>query len=103
MIMLDQDPNYNEDEVSQLVFPTMADKKTWYSIACKNLRTSHDAMLSGPGMEELQDAIFEVYSRAVESPLEVELSVYDSVKTTRKHIGKEMFSYRQRMDNWYHE
>ena len=101
MIMLDQDPNYNKEEVTQLVFPTMADKKTWYSIACRNLRTSHDAMLAGPDVEELENAIFRIYSTAVESPLEVELSVKDSTKDTKKNIALEMMRYRNRMDEWY--
>jgi len=82
MIMLDQDPNYNKDEVTQLVFPTMADKKTWYSIACRNLRTSHDTMLAGPDAEELENAIFAVYSRSVESPMDVELSIYEDPRAS---------------------
>jgi len=72
----------------------MADKKTWYSIACRNLRTSHDTMLAGPDIEELDDAIFRVYSRAVESPLDVELSVYDTLRNTTKNAKLEMMRYR---------
>jgi len=101
MIMLDQDPDYNKDEVSQLVFPTMADKKTWYSIACRNLRTSHDAMLVGPEIEELDNAIFRVYSTAVESPLELDILIGDSFKRTDKNAKMEMLRYRQRMEDWY--
>lgn len=35
-------------ELDHVIFPTMADKKTWQSLSSSNIKLSHDLILSGP-------------------------------------------------------
>jgi hypothetical protein len=53
-------------ERDQIVLPTMADKKTWYSISHRNLKLCHDAILFTPYRDVLNPVIFDAY--AIEHP-----------------------------------
>ena len=46
-----------------IIFPTMADKKTWFSIFCKNLTLSHMPMLIFPDYDKQNEAIYSEYSK----------------------------------------
>lgn len=50
-------------ESDQLVFPTMADKKTWYSLTLGNSKLSHDTILCGPIDKDLNARIYEAYEK----------------------------------------
>lgn len=60
-------------EKDQIILPTMADKKTWYSISHKNLKLVHDAILVMPYKDILNERIYEEYSKEHERPAEGEL------------------------------
>lgn len=55
-------------EQNQLVLPTMADKKTWYSISHKNLKLCHDAMLVMPYKDTLEKHIYQQYEKENPKP-----------------------------------
>lgn len=65
-------------EDDQIILPTMADKKTWYSISHKNLKLCHDAMLVMPYEDVINDYIFKYYEEQVPSPENKE--GYDFIK-----------------------
>jgi len=57
-------------ERDQIVLPTMADKKTWYSISHRNLRLSHDAILFTPYKDVLNQIIYNEYAKEHSRPEE---------------------------------
>ena len=61
MIILDQDPEFSDLEQTNLISPTMADKKGWNTIRSGLLRTSHDAMIANFQQEDLDEAIQYAY------------------------------------------
>lgn len=61
MIILDQDPEFSDLEQTNLISPTMADKKGWNTIRSGLLRTSHDAMIANFQKEDLDEAIQYAY------------------------------------------
>lgn len=50
-------------EKDQLVFPTMADKMTWFSISSSAIKLSHDAMLVSIPYPTLTNYIYEEYEK----------------------------------------
>ena len=65
-------------EDDQIILPTMADKKTWYSISHKNLKLCHDAMLVMPYKDIMEDYIFKYYKE--EHPMPEDPESYDFIK-----------------------
>ena len=55
-------------EKDQIILPTMADKKTWYSLSHKNLHLVHDAILVMPYKDVLTARIYEEYEKDHEMP-----------------------------------
>jgi hypothetical protein len=49
-------------ENDHLILPTMADKKTWYSITSPNLKLRHDVVISEIPNKLIRDAAVKVYS-----------------------------------------
>jgi len=75
-------------ERDQIVLPTMADKKTWYSISHKSLKLCHDAILFTPYRTVLNPVIYDAYAKEHSKPDgEKELSdwQYDA-RTWYKHL-----------------
>ena len=50
-------------ENDHLILPTMADKKTWYSITSPNLKLRHDVVISEIPNKLIRDAAVKVYSQ----------------------------------------
>ena len=48
-------------ENDQIIFPTMADKKTWNSLSSDNITLTHDVMVVRPLEKDLRKHIFEEY------------------------------------------
>ena len=65
-------------EDDQIILPTMADKKTWYSISHKNLKLCHDAMLVMPYKDIMEDYIFKYYKE--EHPMPEDPESYEFTK-----------------------
>lgn len=63
-------------ESDQLIFPTMADKKTWNTLSSSKLKLSHDVMIISPLAKDMKTRIQNVYSE--EHP-------YDDKKYTSKY------------------
>lgn len=57
-------------ERDQIVLPTMADKKTWYSISHKNLKLVHDAILFTPYKDVLNPIIYSQYAKEHTAPVD---------------------------------
>ena len=58
-------------ENDQLVLPTMADKKTWYSIQGGGITLSHDLLAQKPSAVEIKQAVYQLYDAFVaQSPTE---------------------------------
>jgi len=53
-------------EDDQIILPTMADKKTWYSLSHKDMKLVHDAMLVMPYEDTLMEYVYKAYE--VEHP-----------------------------------
>lgn len=49
-------------ELDQIIFPTMADKKTWYSLSSSNIKLVRDIVLDRTPWKFVEDAIYEAYS-----------------------------------------
>lgn len=62
-------------EDNQMILPTMADKKTWYSLSHRDLKLVHDAMLVMPYNTFVQPYIYEEYEK--QNPKPTTDSVYD--------------------------
>uniref|UniRef100_A0AAU8B9Z2 Capsid protein n=1 Tax=Dulem virus 42 TaxID=3145760 RepID=A0AAU8B9Z2_9CAUD len=52
-------------ENDQIVFPTMADKKTWYSISSSNINLIHDLVIDTVPMNFIYEASYNYYSANV--------------------------------------
>lgn len=65
-------------EDDQIILPTMADKKTWFSISHKNLKLCHDAMLVLPYKDTLDTFIQKYYEK--EQPRPEDPESYDFIK-----------------------
>lgn len=55
-------------EHDMLIFPTMADKKTWYAIRNNQLKLSHDLLVYGPSYDILIESIYEAYQQITPQP-----------------------------------
>jgi hypothetical protein len=49
-------------ESDQLIFPTMADKKSWNTLSSSNLKLSHDVMVISPLAKDIKTHILNAYS-----------------------------------------
>lgn len=63
-------------ENDQIIFPTMADKKTWNSLSSSNITLTHDTMLIGPLQRDIKKHILEEYQV---------INPYDPEKYTSKY------------------
>lgn len=73
-------------EMDHIIFPTMADKKTWQSLSSSNIKLTHDLLLVSPRKsDEIQFAV-EEYEKIEE---------YDPSKY------KSQYSYRTKAYKWY--
>ena len=48
-------------EDDQIIFPTMADKKTWNSLSSKNIKLTHDTMIISPLNRDINKYIYQEY------------------------------------------
>lgn len=49
-------------EDDQIIFPTMADKKTWNSLSSENIKLTHDTMLISPLDRDIKKYIYQEYT-----------------------------------------
>lgn len=71
-------------EKDQIILPTMADKKTWYSLSHKNLHLVHDPILVMPYKDVLTARIYEEYEKDHEMPEDYQNR------------------WKSQAENWYH-
>ena len=73
-------------EMDHIVFPTMADKKTWQSLSSSNIKLSHELLLASPRKRDEMPFVLEAYK---------EVEEYDQSKY------KDEYSYRRKAYDWY--
>ena len=73
-------------EDDQIIFPTMADKKTWNSISSENIKLTHDTLIISPLERDIKKYIYQEYAL---------ITPYDKDKYTSK--GSWEFEARK----WY--
>ena len=59
-------------EDDQIILPTMADKKTWYSLSHKDMKLVHDAMLVMPYQDTLMEYVYKAYEAEHPKPTDSE-------------------------------
>lgn len=52
-------------ELDQIIFPTMADKKTWYSLSCSNMKLVRDIVIDKTPTKFIENSIYEFYEQKV--------------------------------------
>lgn len=62
-------------EKDQIVLPTMADKKTWYSISHKDLNLCHDAIMVNPHQNTRNEVIYDEYQKDHPKPETEDLQI----------------------------
>lgn len=82
-----------------IIFPTMADKKTWFSIFCKNLKLSHMAMLIFPDYDKQNDAIYSEYSKI--NPFTKENPKWNGLERKWRRDAREWFNSLDDQDPIY--
>lgn len=75
-------------ELDQIIFPTMADKKTWYSLSSSNIKLIRDIVLDKTPQRFIEDAVYEFYSSIVEE--------YDETSNNSKS------QWRKKARAWYY-
>nr|DAS39568.1 MAG TPA: hypothetical protein [Caudoviricetes sp.] len=68
-------------ELDNIILPTMADKKTWYSFKSPNLKLCHDTILCGPVRSIINKYIYEEFGK--EHPIEDGENKYQWKKKAR--------------------
>lgn len=63
-------------EDDQIIFPTMADKKTWNSLSSSNIKLTHDVMVISPLNRDINKYIYQEYEH---------VNPYDKKKYTSKY------------------
>ena len=82
-----------------IIFPTMADKKTWFSIFCKNLKLSHRAMLIFPDYDKQNEAIYFEYSKI--APFSKENPKWQGLERKWRADARKWFSSLDNQDPLY--
>lgn len=75
-------------EDDQIIFPTMADKKTWNSLSSENIKLTHDTMLIAPLNRDVNKYIYQEYQMFVP---------YDKTKYTSK------YAWERDARSWYRQ
>ena len=73
-------------EMDHIIFPTMADKKTWQSLSSSNLKLSHDLILTNPRKTDELPFILEEYKK---------------IKEYNEANYKDKFQYNREARDWY--
>ena len=73
-------------EQDQIIFPTMADKKTWNSLSSPNIKLTHDVMIIAPLEKDIRKYIRQEYEL---------INPYDPTKYTS------LSSWNREADAWY--
>lgn len=72
-------------ELDNIILPTMADKKTWYSFKSPNIQLSHDTILCGPVRSIINKYIYDEFGK--EHPIEE---------------GENKYQWRKKARNWFY-